>query len=196
MSGSLPKYYLVRHGETQWSASGRHTGTTDIPLTERGEQNAARLRARLAGLQPAHVFSSPLIRARRTCELAGFGDRMQIDPDLAEWGYGDYEGRTTADIRKERPDWSLFRDGCPKGEPLQDVAARADRIIARLRSLTGDAILFGHGHMLRILAARWLTIPPTGGALFELGPASLSTLSYEHTVTEPVIALWNDDRLA
>ena len=194
MSDALPKIYLVRHGETEWSVSGKHTGTKDIPLTERGKQNATELRGRLAEVQPLQVLCSPLERARQTCELAGFGARMVLDPDLVEWGYGDYEGLTTPEIQKARPGWSLFRDSCPGGETLEDVGRRADRIIARVRSLEGDTILFGHGHAHRILAARWLALPPRSGALFRLGPASVSVLSYEHTVDEPAISLWNDER--
>jgi len=188
------KVTLVRHGETEWSLSGRHTGRSDIPLTPRGEANAARLQGRLADSSPVLVLSSPLQRARRTCELAGFGDRMQIDPDLAEWDYGQYEGRKTADIHKELPDWSLFRDGCPGGESADDVGRRADRAIARVRAVDGDAILFAHGHLLRVLAARWVALPPQSGALLLLAPASISILSYEHSLTEPAIALWNDGR--
>jgi len=188
------KVTLVRHGETEWSLSGRHTGRSDIPLTPRGEANAARLQGRLADSSPVLVLSSPLQRARRTCELAGFGDRMQIDPDLAEWDYGQYEGRKTADIHKELPDWSLFRDGCPGGESADDVGRRADRAIARVRAVDGDAILFAHGHLLRVLAARWVALPPQSGALLLLAPASISILSYEHSLSEPAIALWNDGR--
>ncbi len=192
MSESLPKVYLVRHGETAWSATGRHTGTTDIPLTEKGEANAVKLRSRMAAIHPVKVLCSPLQRARRTCVLAGFGDLAEIDADLIEWDYGDYEGRTTVEIRRERPGWSLFRDGCPHGETVEQVGMRADRIIARLRALDGEAALFGHGHMLRILAARWLSLPPKDGALFALGPAALSLLSYEHSKEDPVIARWNE----
>jgi broad specificity phosphatase PhoE len=194
MSKALPKIYLVRHGETAWSITGRHTGRTDIPLTAHGEDNAARLQQRLKGFEPLQVISSPLQRARRTCELAGFGEKMQIDPDLSEWDYGDYEGRTTAEIRQERPDWSLFREGCPNGETAEEVGLRADRLIARLRALNGDALLFGHSHIFRILAARWLALSPQNGSCFQLAPASISVLSFEHTLAEPVIALWNEDR--
>lgn len=194
MSESLPNIYLVRHGETQGTATGQHTSRTDLPLTETGEKHAAQLRARLQGVRPLLVLASPLLRARRTCELAGFGDQMEIADDLTEWGYGVYEGRATADIRKERPDWSLFRDGCPEGETAEQVGARADRIIARLHAVNGDAILFGHSHMFRVLTARWLVMPPQNGVFFRLSPASVSILSFEHTAAEPVISLWNDDR--
>lgn len=194
MKQTFPKIYLVRHGETEWSLTGQHTGRTDLPLTAHGEQSAARLRQRLEGIQPILVLSSPAQRARRTGELAGFGADMQLDADLAEWDYGDYEGITTAEVRKQRPDWSLFRDGCPNGETAEDVGKRTDRIITRLRALNGDALLFGHNHTFRILAARWLALPPKQGAGFKLDPLSVSILSYEHTLAEPVIALWNDNR--
>jgi broad specificity phosphatase PhoE len=194
MSKALPNVYLVRHGETEWSLSGQHTGRTDIPLTAHGEEEAVRLRRRLEVIKPVLVLSSPAQRARRTCELAEWGDPMQIDDDLSEWDYGDYDGRTTAEIRKERPGWSLFRDGCPNGETVEEVGRRADRIIARVRALDGDVLLFGHSHTFRILAARWIGLPAQGGAYFKLAPASVSSLSYEHTVDDPVIALWNDDR--
>ncbi len=194
MSKTFPKIYLVRHGETEWSLDGRHTGSTDIPLTANGEDQAARLRKRLEAIQPVLVLSSPAQRARRTCELAGWGNSMQIDANLSEWDYGDYDGRTTPDIHKERPDWSLFRDGCPNGEPVEEVSLRSDRIIARVRALEADVLLFGHSHMFRILAARWLTLPAQGGAYFKLAPASVSVLSFEHTLAEPVIALWNEEQ--
>jgi broad specificity phosphatase PhoE len=194
MSGKLPQIYLARHGETEWSLSGQHTGRTDIPLTERGERNARSLGQRLKGTAFAHVLTSPLQRARRTCELAGFAAHAQVDGDLVEWDYGDYEGQRTADIRKERPDWVLFRDGCPGGETLAAVGARADRLIARLRSYLGDVLLFSHGHFLRILAARWLGLPVPEARLFLLSTASLSILGYEQSVDRPVLRLWNDDR--
>ena len=196
MSKALPRIYLVRHGETAWSASGQHTGGTDIPLSQRGEENAAGLRERLHGIRPVRILCSPLRRARATCDLAGFGGTVEIEPDLTEWGYGDYEGRTTADIRKERPDWSLFRDGCPNGEPLDLVGERADRSIRGLRALNGDALLFGHSHMFRVLVARWLALAPRAGAFFQLAPASISVLSFEHTTEEPVIALLSAMTLA
>src|SRR5215475_5178790 len=155
MNRVLQMVYLARHGETAWTISGQHTGRTDLPLTERGERNARRLQDRLRGLSFAKVFTSPLQRARRTCELAGFGTVAEIDQDLVEWNYGEYEGRRTVEIRAERPDWELFRDGCPDGESPQQVAARADRIVTRLRELPGDTLLFSSGHFLRMLAARW-----------------------------------------
>ena len=192
MGKTLPSIYLVRHGETEWSKTGQHTGRTDIPLTAHGEEEAKRLRKRLEGIRPIQVLSSPSQRARRTCELAGWSETMQIDPDLCEWDYGDYDGRTTPDIQKERPGWSLFRDGSPHGETVEAVGKRADRVIARIRALEGDVLLFGHSHMFRILAARWLALPAQGGAYFKLAPASVSVLSFEHTPAEPVIERWND----
>jgi broad specificity phosphatase PhoE len=188
----LPSVTLVRHGETEWSASGRHTGRTDIPLTEEGERRARRLRERLDGLKFDRVFTSPLQRARHTCALAGFGDRAVVDADLLEWNYGDYEGRTTKEILGQRPDWLLFRDGCPNGEQPADVGARADRIIARLRAEDDRAIVFSSGHILRVLAARWLGLPPSEGRLFMLGTASVSVLGYEHDKDEPAAQLWNE----
>ena len=194
MNQPLPVIYLARHGETAWTVSGQHTGLTDIPLTERGEQNARRLGERLKGLSFAKVFTSPLRRVRRTCELAGFGQPAEIDPDLTEWHYGDFEGLTTADIRKDHPDWQLFRDGCPGGERPGDVAARADRVIARMRAVGRDVLLFSSGHFLRVLAARWLGLEPAGGRLFTLSTATLSALGYEHAKDQPVVRLWNDGR--
>jgi broad specificity phosphatase PhoE len=194
MKQLLPKIYLARHGETEWSLSGQHTGVTDIPLTANGERNARSLGERLRGTSFVKVLTSPLQRARRTCELAGFGAHADIDPDLVEWNYGDYEGKRTADIRKERPSWFLFRDGCPGGESPQAVGARADRVIARLREINGDGIVFSHGHFLRVLGARWLGLSTTDGRLLLLTTASLSVLSYEHDLDEPVLRLWNDDR--
>ena len=192
MQASLPEVYLARHGETAWTLTGQHTGRTDIPLTARGEHNAMRLRQRLNGVTFAKVFVSPLGRARRTCELAGFGDTGTIVADVQEWDYGDYEGRRTADIRRERPDWDLFRDGCPGGESVAAIGARADRVIARLRAVDGHVLLFSHGHFLRVLAARWLGLPAGAARHFVLSTAALSILGYEHTRDEPAIRLWND----
>ncbi len=184
---------LVRHGETAWSASGRHTGLTDIPLTEEGERKARRLRDRLGGQTFDRVFTSPLKRALRTCDLAGFADAAKIDPDLVEWNYGDNEGRTTAEILADRQGWLLFRDGCPNGESAADVGARADRVIARLRAADDRTIVFSSGHILRVLAARWLGLPPSEGRLFTLDTASVSVLGYEHgSRQEPAVALWNE----
>lgn len=193
----LPIITLARHGETAWSLAGRHTGLTDLPLTERGERNARRLGGRLAGLTFARVFTSPLVRASRTCELAGFGGAATVDADLVEWDYGEYEGTTSAEIRKTRPDWDLFRDGCPGGETPQQVGARADRVIVRIRAAGGDVLVFSSGHFIRVLAARWIgSDVPALGRKFMLTTASLSALGYEHDLTNPVIRLWNDDRHA
>jgi len=194
MAQDLPKIYLARHGQTAWSLSGQHTGRSDIPLTPAGEQNARLLGKRLAKISEpiGLVLTSPVQRARRTAELAGFGERAEIEPDLFEWDYGKYEGRTSADIRRERPDWQLFRDGVPSGETLAQVAARADRVIARVRKAGGNAILFSSGHILRVLAARWCGVDPSAGAHLLLGTASLSVLSYEHNLQEPALVLWND----
>src|SRR5262245_27639076 len=187
----LPRTYLARHGETAWSLSGQHTGLTDLPLTEAGEENARRLRDALTGLTFAKVFSSPLSRARRTCELAGFGSRAEIVPDLLEWDYGEYEGRRTDEIHAERPDWQLFRDGCPGGESPQDVAVRADRVVELVRSVSGNVLLFSSGHFLRMLAARWAGIDTFAARSLMLSSASLSVLGYEHP-EQPAIQLWND----
>jgi probable phosphoglycerate mutase len=189
---SLPIVYLARHGETAWTLSGQHTGLTDLPLTEHGEQNALRLGPRLKGLTFAKVFVSPLQRARRTCELAGFGAVAEIDPDLVEWNYGEYEGLTSTQVRAKRPDWKLFRDGCPGGETLAQIGARADRVVARVRGIAGNVLVFSSGHFLRVLAARWLGLDSSGGQFFLLSTAALSQLGYEHDLTEPVIRLWND----
>jgi broad specificity phosphatase PhoE len=188
----LPRTYLARHGETAWSASGRHTGLTDIPLTARGEHNARRLGERLRGLKLTAVFTSPLQRASRTCELAGFGTAATLEPDLVEWNYGDYEGKTRAEIHRERPAWEVFRDGCPGGESVSAVAARADRVVARLHATGSHVLLFSHGHFLRVLAARWVGLDPAAGRCFFLGTAALSILGYEHGREDAVIRLWND----
>jgi broad specificity phosphatase PhoE len=190
----LTAVYLVRHGETAWSVSGRHTGSTDLPLTPQGEENARRLGRRLSGVSFALVLTSPLQRARRTCELAGFGAQALVDADLVEWHYGIYEGRTRADIQQERPGWDLFRDGCPGGEMPAEVGARADRVLSRLRSVQGQALVFAHGHILRVLAARWLGLPPQAARYFYLSTATVSILGQEHdNPQEPVIRLWNSD---
>jgi probable phosphoglycerate mutase len=194
MSVSLPIVYLARHGETAWSLSGQHTGRTDIPLTERGERNARRLGDRLQGLSFSKVLVSPLQRAARTCTLAGFGSVAVPDSDLLEWNYGDYEGRRTKEILRDRPDWQLFRDGCPGGESPAEVAARADRVVERVRAVDGNVLLFSSGHFLRMLAARWLGLEPAAGRYFLLGTASLSALGYEHGAADTVIRLWDDTR--
>jgi broad specificity phosphatase PhoE len=188
----LPRVTLVRHGQTEWSASGKHTGRTDIPLDHEGERKARGLAERLKGVTFDRAFTSPLQRAERTCALAGFGERAKIDPDLLEWNYGDYEGRTTSEILAGRPGWLLFRDGCPNGERPADVGTRADRVIARLRAADDHAILFSSGHILRVLAARWLGLPPSEGRLFMLSTASISILGYEHDKDEPAVQLWNE----
>jgi broad specificity phosphatase PhoE len=194
MTNELPVIYLARHGETAWSLTGQHTGLTDLPLTERGEQNAKALGKRLLGLKFGKVFTSPLQRAARTCELAGFGPVAEVDRDLLEWNYGQYEGRRTAEIHAERPDWQLFRDGCPGGESPDQVAARADRVVTRVRALRADVLVFSSGHFLRVLAGRWLGLEPAAGRYLLLSTASLSALGYEHNLGQPVIRLWNDTR--
>jgi probable phosphoglycerate mutase len=188
---ALPQIWLVRHGETAWSLNGQHTGRTDIPLTPRGEQDAAALKPRLAGRSFAKVLSSPLIRARRTCELAGFGDVAVNDVNLLEWDYGQYEGRRTAEIRAERPDWKLFEHGNPGGETLAQVAARADHIVEQLRALNADALLFAHRDILRVIVARWLRLPPVDARYFYMDPASISVLGYDHDRSEPIIRKLN-----
>jgi probable phosphoglycerate mutase len=194
MSNELPVVYLARHGETAWSLTGQHTGLTDLPLTQHGEQNARALGQRLMGLNFTKVLTSPLQRAKRTCELAGFGGVAEIDRDLVEWKYGQYEGRRTAEIRAERPYWQLFRDGCPGGESPDQVGARADRVISRVRTLEGATLLFSSGHFLRVFASRWLGLEPAGGRFLLLSTASLSALGYEHNLSQPVIRLWKDTR--
>jgi broad specificity phosphatase PhoE len=192
MSDQLQVIYLARHGETAWSLSGQHTGRTDLPLTKNGERNGELLGARLKGLAVARVLTSPLQRARRTCELAGFGGRAEVDADLVEWDYGQYEGRRSVEIRAERPDWDLFRDGCPSGESPEQIAARAERVAARLRAAGGNVLIFSSGHFLRVLAGSWVRMPLDGGRYLMLGTASLSALGYENDVARPVIRLWND----
>jgi len=192
MGETLPLVYLARHGETAWSLSGQHTGLTDLPLTDRGERNARRLAGRLKGRSFARVFTSPLRRAVRTCELAGFGAQAAVDSNLLEWNYGQYEGRRTAEIHAERPDWQLFRDGCPGGESPGEVGARADRVVSRVREVAGDVLIFSSAHFLRVLTARWLGLEPQAGRYIVLSTASLSALSYEHDLSQPVIELWND----
>ena len=194
MNDVLPVVYVARHGETAWSLSGQHTGRTDLPLTPNGERNARRLGERLKGMTFQKVFTSPLQRASRTCELAGFGSVAQSDPDLVEWDYGRYEGLRSAEILAERPDWELFRDGCPGGESPAQIGERADRVVARVRELNANVLLFSSGHFIRVLAARWLALGPgSAGQYFLLSTASLSALGYEHNLAHPVIRLWNDD---
>jgi len=186
---------IVRHGETAWTVTGQHTGRTDIPLTARGDEQALAIGARLREMRFSDVFTSPLQRARRTCELAGFGAIATDDRALLEWDYGTYEGRRTADIRAERPMWNLFEDGCPDGESTADVAARADRLIDGIRRYAGNVLLFGHRDMFRVMAARWLQLAAREGRRFYLDPGSLSLLGYDHATNEPVIRLWNDTSL-
>jgi len=195
MSERLPIVYLARHGETAWTLSRQHTGLTDLPLTERGERTARRLGERLKALTFTAVFTSPLQRAARTCELAGFKSVAEVDKDLVEWNYGQYEGRRTAEIRAERPDWELFRDGCPGGEVPQEVGARADRVVKRVRAVPGNVLIFTSGHFMRVLATRWLGLEPSVNCkFFMLSTASLSAVGYEHDVSRPVIRLWNETR--
>src|SRR4029077_5288042 len=194
MSNALPIIYLARHGETAWSLTGQHTGRTDLRLTERGEENARALRERLSGLNFGKVLTSPLQRATRTCELAGFGGIAEVDRNLLEWDYGQYEGLTTAEIHARRPDWQLFRDGCPGGESPEQVAARSDSILGRVRPLGTDVLLFSSGHFLRVFAARWLALGVVAGKYLLLSTASVSALGYENNLSAPVIRLWNDIR--
>lgn len=191
MSSAYPQIHLVRHGETAWSLSGQHTGRTDMPLTPAGEAAARGVAARLKGLSFSAVWSSPSQRAYNTSVLAGFGAQSVRNDDLQEWDYGAYEGRTTKDILAERPGWNVFRDGCPQGETAADVGARADRIVRQLREAGGSILIFSSAHFLRVLAARWLGLPPEGGALFVLDTASISVLGYEHDLSEPVVRKWN-----
>jgi broad specificity phosphatase PhoE len=181
---------LVRHGETEWSRSGQHTGRTDVPLTEAGIRNAELLAPRLERRRFAAVFTSPLSRASETCRLAGLGEKAQVREELLEWDYGEYEGITTQEIRERRPGWLLWRDGCPGGEDAQQVGRRADRLIDEVRRLGGDAALFAHGHVLRVIAARWVGLPPEAGGLLALSTGTVSVLGYEREVA--IIRLWND----
>jgi broad specificity phosphatase PhoE len=181
---------LVRHGQTEWSRDGRHTGRTDVPLTAEGRGQAEQLHERLAGRHFDRVLSSPLARALDTCRLAGLGERAETRSELLEWDYGDYDGLTTAQIREGRPDWWLWRDGCPGGESPADVAARVDPLIAELKEADGGAVVFAHGHLLRTLAARWVGLGPEGGALLFLTTAAISALGWERD--QPVITLWNE----
>ena len=190
MSVNPPRIFLLRHGATEWSVSGRHTGRTDIALTEEGRRQAERLRARLARERFGLVLVSPLKRARETAELAGFGDAAEVDPDLVEWDYGDYDGRTAAEIRQERPGWTPWHDGFPGGETLEQMAARAARVVARVRDAEGDVALFAHGHILRVVAACWLEQPPVEASRYYLSTASLSVLGWERETT--VIDRWNE----
>jgi len=190
VSGTRHGVVLVRHGETEWSASGRHTGRTDVPLTDNGRHQAALVNARLIGADWALVLTSPLQRARETCRLAGLGQVAEIDPDLREWDYGAYEGLTTSEIHAERPDWWLWTDGCPGGEQPADVGARVDRVIERCHQAAGDVAVFAHGHVLRVLGARWIGAPPRLGGSLLLATGSVSVLGYERDT--PGLSRWND----
>jgi probable phosphoglycerate mutase len=189
----LPVVYIARHGETAWTITGQHTGLTDLPLTPQGERNALSLAPRLAGIRFGKVFSSPLVRARKTCALAGFGSVAEIDNDLVEWNYGVYEGLRSVDIRAKRPDWELFRDGCPEGESPSDVRTRAESVVARIRAVNDNVLIFSSGHFVRVLAARWIGLEPSINSMsFLLSTASVSAVGYENSLSRPVIRLWND----
>lgn len=189
----VPTIYLARHGETDWSKSGRHTGRTDIALTSKGEQDAFKIGRRLVGINFSHVLTSPLVRARRTCELAGFAG--VVDPGLMEWDYGEYEGLKSSEIRDKRPGWELFRDGCPGGESVIDITNRVDGVVHRLKALTGHVLVFAHGHLLRVLASRWVNQPVSFGRSLLLATATVCILGFDHhSPDEPAISLWNDDR--
>jgi broad specificity phosphatase PhoE len=193
LENQFPVIYLARHGETAWTVTGQHTGLTDLPLTQQGERNARGLGDRLAGMVFAKVFTSPLQRARRTCALAGFEEVAEVDSDLVEWNYGRYEGLRTAEIRAQRPDWQLFRDGCPGGESPAQVVARAENVLGRVRAVKGDVLLFSSGHFIRVLAARWIGLEPSVNSMsFLLSTASLSAFGYEDDLCRPVMRLWND----
>jgi probable phosphoglycerate mutase len=192
MTSALPRLYLVRHGDTDWTDSHRLTGRTDVPLNESGREHARQLAAALPPVTFARVFTNPLRRAAETCALAGFADVAALNLELLEWDYGLYEGKLTGDILTERPGWELFRDGCPDGESARDVAARADRFIYRVHDIGGDVLAFSSGHIIRMIAARWLGLPPEAGRCFFCRPGSVGELGYEHDSREqPVIRLWN-----
>ena len=192
MSAALPQLFLARHGDTAWTDSRKHTGRTDIPLNERGEEHARQMGVRLRGFSFVKVFTSPLQRASKTCELAGFGGVAEVDPDLTEWDYGDLEGLLTSDILKRWPGWELYRDGCPGGESPEAVAMRADRFIKRVHGMSGDILAFSSGHIIRMIAARWNGLAPAAGRVFFCRPASVGVLGFEHdNREEPVIRLWN-----
>jgi broad specificity phosphatase PhoE len=192
MTIALPKLYLVRHGNTAWSDSGQHTGRTDLPLNETGQERARKLGGQLSGLPFARVFTSPLQRASKTCELAGFKNAAEVDRDLLEWDYGHFEGMTTRDVLGQQPGWELFHSGCPGGESPADVAGRADRFIAKVQGMDGDVLAFSSGHIIRMIAARWLGLAPEAGRFFFCAPASIGVLGFEHdTRDQLIIRLWN-----
>ena len=193
MHDDLPVIYIARHGETAWTITGQHTGLTDLPLTAQGENNARGLGERLKGIEFAKVFTSPLQRARRTCELAGFGASAEVDNDLVEWNYGEYEGLRSAEIRAKRPGWDLFRDGAPGGESPAQVATRADNVWKRVRTINGNVLIFSSGHFIRVLVARWIGLEPSVHSnSFLLSTASLSSVGYDQDLSRPVVRLWND----
>ena len=192
MSAGLPKLYLARHGDTAWTDSHQHTGRTDLALNERGEEHARQIGKRLKPYSFCHVFTSPLQRASKTCDLAGFGAGAEVDHDLIEWDYGRFEGKLTSDVLKERPGWELYRDGCPGGESPEAVADRADRFVAKVRGFGGHVLAFSSGHIIRMIAARWLGVAPAAGRFFFCDPASVGVLGFEHNTREqPIIRLWN-----
>jgi broad specificity phosphatase PhoE len=188
----MPKLFLARHGDTAWTDSRQRTGRTDIPLNQAGEERARQLGVKLQRFCFACVFTSPLQRASKTCELAGFGAVARVDPDLVEWDYGQFEGMVLKQVLKKQPGWELYRDGCPDGESPEEVAARADRFVARARAIEGDVLAFSSGHIIRMIAARWLGLPPGNGRFFYCRPASVGVLGYEHkNRDEPIVGLWN-----
>lgn len=189
---NFPRLFVLRHGDTDWTDAHKHTGRTDLPLNAGGEKHARRLGARLRGETFARVFVSPLFRVRRTCELAGFATHAEINPDLTEWDYGDYEGRLTLDVQRERSQWNLYRDGAPNGESPAQVAARADRFLELVRPIEGNVAAFSSGQIIRIIAARWLGLPPLAARFFSTATAGVGILGYEHNRKQPVILLWND----
>ena len=193
MHDDLPLIYIARHGETAWTITGQHTGLTDLPLTAQGENNARGLGELLKGVEFAKVFTSPLQRARRTCELAGFGASAEVDNDLVEWNYGEYEGLRSGEIRAKRPGWDLFRDGAPGGESPAQVATRADNVWKRVRTINGNVLIFSSGHFIRVLVARWIGLEPSVHSnSFLLSTASLSAVGYDQDLSRPVVRLWND----
>jgi len=191
-TSKLPRLFLIRHGNTDWSDSGEHTGCTDIPLNATGEHHAVLLGSRLSGEKFSRIFQSPLIRVRRTCRLAGFADHAEIDPDLTEWNYGTYEGRLTVDVHRERPNWYIYSDGAPGGESPEQVSARADRFIQRVRPMEGDIAAFSSAQIIRVIVARWLGLPPLDAKFFYTETASIGILGYEHDRMHSVIHLWDD----
>ena len=193
MSQTLPRLFLIRHGNTDWAEIHRFTGRTDLPLNARGEENARGLAGRLAGVSFVRVFCSPLQRAKRTCELAGFGTVAQVDPDLMEWNYGELEGKFSEEIHQERPEWELFRDGAPGGESAADVARRADRFIAKARQIGGEVAAFTSGHIGRVIEARWIGLGVEGAGKLLFSTAGVGILSYEHDLAHPAILVWNGD---